>query len=321
MQILPDRHTIEAELASQVQSIVQLDISDGGSHSTVYRLETDRGPCILRLPIGEQGFYTAYLPADVPRQRWFNQRWALNATRRARLPVPQLLVSHTTPPPAYVIMNELPGSPICDYERWPIQPGRAHRCPYDEAHFGAMLRTLHAIQPTGYGPIDDKGRTYFTTWSRWLLQVAQTAICRAAQRAGISRATASALERRWLPSLEQLTLDRPYLLHMESLGFANLLYDPQSRRITGLLDLEDCIGGDPLFELVWMTYYYGQPDSDQRFFDYARFQVGYGPWPGSERTALLYRPFAYIQKLTWIPLGTDRAAHHQRALRALARHM
>jgi aminoglycoside phosphotransferase (APT) family kinase protein len=54
-----------------------------------------------------------------------------------------------------------------------------------------------------------------------------------------------ALERGWLPHLSRAEWGEPCLLHMEALGFANLLYDPATRAITGLLDYEDCLGDDP----------------------------------------------------------------------------
>ena len=54
---------------------------------------------------------------------------------------------------------------------------------------------------------------------------------------------ASKLVDNWVPQLEGVTISRPALLRMESLGVANLMYDPGSRRITGLLDYEDWLGG------------------------------------------------------------------------------
>ena len=101
---------------------------------------------------------------------------------------------------------------------------------------------------------------------------------------------------------------------VHSLGFANLLYDPGTRHITGLLDYEDCIGGDPLFELAWMCYYYGDRCSDQPFFDYDRFCLGYGAWPEESDRAMLYRPFTYLDKLTWIDVGAERAIRYRHIL-------
>lgn len=94
---------------------------------------------------------------------------------------------------------------------------------------------------------------------------------------------------------------------MEALDFANILYDPGTRSITGLLDYEDCLGGDPLFEIMWMAYYFEHDDLEQTFFDFARFWSGYGELEGDLGRARLYQPFPYLDKLRWIPSHSERA--------------
>ncbi len=94
---------------------------------------------------------------------------------------------------------------------------------------------------------------------------------------------------------------------MESLGFANLMYDPETRAITGLLDYEDCLGGDPLFEIVWMAYYFEHDGPDQTYFDFARFRSGYRELDDAAGRARLYAPLPYLDKLRWIPANGERA--------------
>ncbi len=101
---------------------------------------------------------------------------------------------------------------------------------------------------------------------------------------------------------------------MEALGFSNLLYDPATRRITGLLDFEDCIGGDPSLEFAFMRFYFEHGDADQKHFDFGRFARGY---PNAEEDAQkiqLYRPFPYLDKLRWIDPTSETASFYRSEL-------
>jgi aminoglycoside phosphotransferase (APT) family kinase protein len=213
-----------------------------------------------------------------------------------------------------VILTKLPGVPIRDYDTW-------SGCPYDEAEFGAILARLHAVTAPGFGPIDDVGQTYFPTWTAFLRAVARRVLARCQARASVGAGLLAGLRERWYPRLAAVELARPALLHLESLGFANLLYDPAARSITGLLDYEDCIGGDPLFELTWMTYYYGDRARPRAAFSFERFAEGYGRWPGGERREMLYRALMYLEKLARIDSHGSRAAEHRDVLATIVREL
>ena len=190
-------------------------------------------------------------------------------------------------------------------------------CPYDEKQFGTILKRFHGIEPLGCGPIDDTGNALFSTWPAFLVEAATSALGTCLGRASIPRDLAKDLEMRWVPQLEMLSVSKPALLHMESLGFANLMYDPESRTVTGLLDYEDCIGGDPLFEMVWMRYYFEHGGTDQKYFDFSKFEEGYGPVETDSDRALLYRPFTYLEKLRWIEPAGKRARSYWDRLKGL----
>jgi aminoglycoside phosphotransferase (APT) family kinase protein len=205
-------------------------------------------------------------------------------------------------------MERLRGTAIDSaYEQW-------RGCPYDEADFGAILRTLHSTRVTGAGPIDDLGQTYFATWGAFLATMADEALKMCLERGSIDGQLHRALRRSWLPQLRELVEVEPRLLHLESLGFSNILYDPATRRITGLLDYEDCVGGDPLFEFAWLYYYFGGRDSGQKYFDYRRFLEGYGPHPEPGDRLALYRPVMWLDKLSWIRPDSERADGYRQRL-------
>jgi len=289
-----------------VHDVRQEPVASGGQHSHIFACASEIGDLVLRICKGRQGFYTDYFPDLVDPERWMDQWWATSRAREAGVPAPEIIWSDRRL--RWVAMRRLPGVPIDgEYETW-------HGCPYDEREFGGILRRLHGVTPAGYGPIDDDGRALFPSWPAFLVAAARSAMATAVARKALPAAVAVALEDRWLPCLEALDLARPSLLHMESLGFANILYDPATRAITGLLDYEDCTGGDPLFEFAWMRYYFEHDGADQRYFDFARFEEGYGPIDRHDARTELYAPFPLLDKLRWIEPKGDRAREYRRRL-------
>jgi aminoglycoside phosphotransferase (APT) family kinase protein len=307
--ITPSTELVEELLGTRVRRYVRINPREGGAHSSTFELATDRGDFVLRVPVGRQGFYTTYLPRAIPRCNWFDQRWALDVAHDLAIPAPRVIVSHRHGP-RFVVLTRLDGLPIRDFDTW-------NGCPYDESELGVLLARLHSVVAPGYGPIDDFGHTYFTTWPAFLQAVASRALSICEARASISTALANVLRERWYLRLAEIPLERPALLHLESLGFANLLYDPVLRSITGLLDYEDCVGGDPLFELTWMTYYLGDRDRTDGVFNFRRFEEGYGRWPNNVQREKLYLMLMYLEKLAWIDPHGARALTHRQALAAL----
>lgn len=305
---VPRKEHLECVLRTAIEAIEPIALEGGGYHSRVFVIETAAHDYVLRIPKGRQGFYTAYLPDSVCLDNWLDQHWATATARRLSVPAPRII--HADRDRQFVVMERLPGKQIRDYETW-------HGCPYDEAEFGSILRRLHSVSLKGYGPVDDFGDTYFDAWPDFLTAVAEKVLDTCSRRGSVTAELDALLRDRWLPRLRDLGSPRAALLHLESLGFANILYDPKSRRITGFLDYEDCIGGDPLFELVWMCYYYGDRHSAQSYFDYDRFESEYGQWPDDASAAVLYKPITYLEKLAWIDPHGERAESHNQALRRI----
>ena len=282
----------------------------GGGHSQIFACRTSNGDYILRVCQGQQGYYTHYFPHLLHGDDWLDQRWATDAARAAGIPAPQII--RTDRERRWVVMTRLPGLPIdSEYEHW-------MRCPYDEAHFGDLLQRMHDIVPAGWGPIDDAGHALFATWPDFLLAAARSALATCGARAALAPALHSRLEACWLPALAALHLERPALLHMESLGFANILYQPETRTISGLLDYEDCLGGDPRFEFTWMRFYFERDGPEQYAFDFTRFAQGYGAIDWEDPVYQLYRPFTYLDKLRWVPIPGERATRYCEILEAMA---
>jgi aminoglycoside phosphotransferase (APT) family kinase protein len=303
----PPLAALSKALGIEIYTMEPEPIASGGAHSQIYACQTSDGERVLRIGQGRQGFYTHYFPERVRWQNWLDQHWAITHARQAGVPAPEIVASNRDL--GAMLMKRLPGVPI-DSRYDEVWQG----CPYDEREFGRLLRRLHSIRPSGYGPIDDFGSALFTTWGAFLSAAAHSAIQTCRERGSLPNALCEALEQSWLPRLSNVEYDEPCLLHMESLGFANLLYDPATRAITGLLDYEDCLGGDPLFEFVWMSYYFEHDDPEQTHFDFARFRSSYGQFDYQASRTELYAPFPYLDKLRWIAIDGERAQSYWKRL-------
>ncbi len=303
-----NREYLSQRLGFDVHTIEPEPIATGGSHSHVFARNTEAGELVLRVCKGWQGWWTGYFPDRVDQHMWVDQAWAVQRAREAGVPAPEIISSDRAD--RWTLMRRLPGVAVdAEYESWQC-------CPYDEKEFGVILRRLHAITPPGWGPIDDGGRALFDSWPSFLVGAARSALATARARNAISPTLCAQLEARWLPRLGEVDCGGPALLHMESLGFANLLYDPGTRKVTGLLDYEDCIGGDPLLEFLFMRFYFEHDDEGtyrrdswqrQRHYDFERFAAGYGRAEEDAERLSLYQPFPYLDKLRWIDPGSPRA--------------
>jgi len=300
---VPSLPALSAQLGVEIRAIERLITGSGGAHSNVYACHTEAGELILRLAQGKQGYYTHYFEERVNWSNWADQHWAISQAVKAGVPAPELVATDRAS--GAVLMKRMPGVPI-DSRYDEVWRG----CPYDERDFGILLQRMHSIRPTGWGPIDDYGSGLFETWADFLSEAALSAIKLCRMRGSLPPALCDALMSRWEPRLRNIGCAEPSLLHMESLGFANIMYEPAARSITGLLDYEDCLGGDPLFEIVWMRYYFEHESRQQTYFDFGRFQSGYGDADFDIVRARLYEPLTFLDKLRWIECDGDRARQY-----------
>ena len=137
-----------------VHAIRPEPVGVGGRHSNVFACESEIGDLILRVCKGNQGYYTRYFPELVDQSRWVNQEWATRTAVDVGVPAPEIIATDRRK--KWVVMHRLPGTAIDhEYENW-------NGCPYDEEHFGEILKLVHAVDPDGFGPIDDMGKVAFS---------------------------------------------------------------------------------------------------------------------------------------------------------------
>jgi aminoglycoside phosphotransferase (APT) family kinase protein len=211
----------------------------------------------------------------VPMGLYFHHR-----LREAGIPVPELIAAGP---------GEGPGGANCALWEWiegrsSADWPRGSPCPFDEAEFGELMRSIHSLRfegPPGLLGDDLASRTY--TWGPGIRPVggtwAEVFDCRAAaerlaERGHIKREEAevfAALPDRLSPELNAAECR---LLHMDLRS--NLLLDPATGRIRAVVDYTESFAGDPRFELALVGYWFMDRVVHFLPFDMPRFRAAYG---------------------------------------------
>lgn len=175
---------------------------------------------------------------------------------------------------ALQVIERLPGTAI---KKWLEQR------PQDEAAMvsamGRMMARLHQVQVDGFGPFDNEAakRGILTGLHRTqgeALHAALPANLAVMQQEGVITATQAAAIAALFASSDALLADvRPVLVHNDFADW-NLLTDGQE--VTGMLDWDECVGGDPILDIAcWSTFF--EPERMTQFLD--------GYWQHAEKPA------------------------------------
>lgn len=229
--------------------------------------------------------------------------------REAGIPVPELIAFSA---------DAGPDGQACALFEWvegtPAEVDDSGKPPYDEAELGTVMRAIHGIaHDRGFGPLDDNGQGSFASWPDALVAAWRLDAC--IQRGAIDAALGERLSALPYRFADELAATQTCLLHCEDImQNGNLILGPNGR-IVAVIDFAGAMAGDPLWELMWFDYYfgeYGDFGSTPTGFDLARFKQAYGitydPWSPRQQ---LYLLGALLDKLSWLPLAGPRAAHHQ----------
>jgi aminoglycoside phosphotransferase (APT) family kinase protein len=177
---------------------------------------------------------------------WVNPCFFVVA-RDAGLPVPGVVVHDATlaaAPYEVLVTERLPGNSV--ELAWPDLDDEA-RARIAEAT-GAVMAGLHGIDPGGFGELSDPADGRAASWPECCRRLLEDRLD-AALRDGVFDASDAQSARDVLSARERelLTVERAGLVHGD-LHFANLLQ--HDGRLTGVIDFEWSLAGDPDMELV-----------------------------------------------------------------------
>lgn len=253
----------------------------GASNAIYFVAMADREQYVLRVsPIGQ---------GDLVEQ----ELWALNQARALGVPVPTVVFSDTTQseyPAPYMIMRRLPGEPAFRATLTPQEQSRVL------TRLGRHLRTIHSIPIAGFGYLESRDGVYVGRSASWWSYVWEEGISRQAKLPPtlLPPSLAASIKRSFEHIGAESALDRGVLLHGDY-QFKNILVE--DNQVTGILDFENLLVGDPVFDFCALHYWSNDPATALQSLLH-----GYGAFL-PERTFLrrlyLYEILLAIEILWW----------------------
>lgn len=216
-----------------------------GEVNEVYTVQTKDGNFILRISREKKG---KFLP----------ERWALDQSREAGVPVPTMLYVGETKDGSEMlkvcIENKLPGEPLGEAStKEKLTEQEIKNIGFEE---GEILAKIHSIRPVGFGKLKEGGVGELNNWSDYVLKhynrKDNTELVKFAEKIGISKdqiELAIATLKKYESVFEITT---PHLLHGD---FGPKHFLIQGGHITGVLDFENCLGGNPVYDFAWGRYF------------------------------------------------------------------
>lgn len=282
----PDRPTpdvvralVERALGTRVTNI---DTDRLGASNAVYLATlADRARRVVRISPRGQG---ALVEQEI---------WAMRQARMRGVPTAEVVFADTTRrtyDAPYVIMQCLPGesayrATLTDEERASVLQ-----------QLGGYLRAIHSIPIAGFGELDERTGRYIGRAASWRAYIQEEAERRLAKLPPqlLPPTFATTIRTSFGGVATDLTLDRAVLLHGDY-QFKNILL--QGSTVTGILDFETLIAGDPIVDFCALHYWSAEPVQTLR-----SLLVGYGPLapePVFLRRLQLYEILLALEILWW----------------------
>ncbi|HEY5313470.1 MAG TPA: aminoglycoside phosphotransferase family protein [Pirellulales bacterium] len=237
------------QFAIEPSAVVPLE--QQGTFHRLFRVSSQAGPNVIaRLCILDRAEHENLLHLD----RWIYKR--LNAASLPALRVFAVEPSGGAGTHARQLLEEASGHPLSRYDGDEQRTGRLL------AELGRLLARLHAIGARGFGlldastlAVDEHGapRGAWNSWPDYLRTNFVSHLHRTSDLGAIDAAETLRVRDAFNAAIAQLGDIQPVLLHGD-LGSHNVYTDGIT--ITALVDWEDCLSGDAVFDLAfWATFH------------------------------------------------------------------
>lgn len=181
---------------------------------------------------------------DLPKSG--REAFCLARAGQQGLPVPKLIALDTSQeilPYSYMMMSRLSGQTL--HSIWPGLPASQQQFLIDEA--AQLLNQMHEIQFPAFGNVPGTG-TVYAQWPDYVSATLESHIWKAQTCCVMDDKTADQIRVRAADLLPVLEIGGfPALVHAD-FHLGNLLSD--GHRITGIIDFEWAIAGDPEWDLI-----------------------------------------------------------------------
>lgn len=188
------------------------------------------------------------------------EKWAIEQCAKEGIPVPRILLIYTAREGnknlTVCVESKLAGIPLGTS----IKESAASEEEFKRylKKVGSLLSKIHTIKPNGFGYLDGNGQGEFQTWEEVILKysVRKEKLLERAERWQISpdviTTTISILENH-RDLYKQVTEGQ--LIHGD-FGPEHIFVD--NGEIVGIIDFENCMGGDPVMDFSWWDFFYGR---------------------------------------------------------------
>jgi len=225
----------------------------GGTFHLLYKIafsETEQ--CIVRI----NKFPTLYMASD-----FVIDSWVYPFLKKHDIPVPKVISIDTSRdiiPTDIEILSYLPGNNLEMYCNKETQ----HMDPELLQNIGFLVAEIHSIDLAGFGPISLQSISQDTSapqglhahWHNYIFLRLEDHIATCEKNKIISMQEASKIFTLFHAHKNLLTIMNPVLLHGD-LGNHNLI-STDGKTISGIIDWEDCMAGDPVFDIAfWGTFF------------------------------------------------------------------
>lgn len=236
---------ISSKLNRKVSKIKQ---AKGGLINDVFFVETEKREAVLRIS-----------PGGAPWTPGFaGERWALKQCGKKNIPVPKVLAFDTVQtklshPCQYLLVERIPGKPLEELLHLKLHLLRRKEVKDYLKETGYLLSKIHTIKTGGFGPLKSKGKGSFNSWKEFLLRHTNTRLLNyLLENKVIDESSKKRIFDIFNSEKTYLELKSPVLLH------GDFSYDHvfiNKGKISGIIDFEDCISGDPLYDLAILELY------------------------------------------------------------------
>lgn len=236
----PDRMNTEAISREEIAAIWQ-----AYGLGAVRALSIPRRGCSNACFLVNQDRVIRFQVKDLHRRKFRAEQLAYDLLRAGEIPVPELLVldeSQTLVPHAFMITTRLPGETV--FESWSALDERTRQQIAFEA--GRCLALLHRHPLPAFGSLSRLAEGGFPTWTAYLEDYVARYGRQARDEKLLDAATTTRIEQllvQFQPLLAAVTPGR--LLHGDY-QFENVLQ--QDGQVTGIIDFEWAMSGDPAFD-------------------------------------------------------------------------
>ncbi len=227
----------------------------GASNAVYFATLADGLHCVVRISPPDQG---ALLAQEI---------WAYTQARVVGVPVPEILAADTSLrsfPKPYIILRRLPGVPAYQANLAPAEWAAILK------QLGHYLSRIHTIRLPGFGYLVPQGAAYAgRSASLWdYVQEELDRCVRALPAAVLSKERAEDIRARLQRERSSFVLGAASLLHGDY-QLKNVLI--QGVEVTGIVDFETLVAGDPVADFRALHYW-----SKQQHTDLDAVRRGYG---------------------------------------------